>query len=79
MKRQIGSRKLKRNLIIKKNCSNFKMIMRKRTRKKKKSLVSLKLMENLVDVKTLKKKSLKDSLIALNQFGSSTLVTNSRR
>jgi hypothetical protein len=79
MKRQIGSRKLKRNLIIKKNCSNFKMIMRKRTRKKKKSLVSLKLMENLVDVKTLKKKSLKDSLIAPNQFGSSTLVTNSRR
>jgi hypothetical protein len=55
------------------------MIMRKRTRKKKKSLVSLKLMENLVDVKTLKKKSLKDSLIAPNQFGSSTLVTNSRR
>jgi hypothetical protein len=46
------------------------MKTKKRRKRKKKSLVSLMLMENLGDVKTLKKKSLKVSSSATNQLGS---------
>jgi hypothetical protein len=72
MKKQTGLLRHRRNLKIKKNCSNFKMITKKKTKRKKKNSVSLMLMENLEDAKTLKKKNLKDSLSATNPNGSST-------
>jgi len=50
------------------------MIMKKRMKRKKKNSVNLMLMENLEDVKTLKKKSLKDYVIFQNLNGSSILV-----
>jgi len=48
------------------------MITKKKTKRKKKNSVSLMLMENLEDAKTLKQKNLKDSLSATNPNGSST-------
>mgnify|MGYP006906900757 CR=1 FL=1 len=43
--------------------------MKKRTKKRKKNWVSLKEMENLEDVKMLKKKNLKDCLNVINLNG----------